>query len=93
MAAQALRTTDGSKFQLSSNLNDGSSNGQANAEDFALNGEYNQDFTPRWFSFGQGDYLRDRLANLSSRGSLFSGIGRHVVKNGTSTWDLSAGLG
>lgn len=93
LAAQALRTTDDSKFQLSGNANYGRSNGQANAENVSLNGEYNRDFTPRWFSFGQADYLRDRLANLSSRSSLFSGVGRHVIKSGTSTWDLSAGLG
>ena len=88
-----VRATADSKWQFGGKALWGRTDGITTAENAELGTQYDLDFTPEWFSLGKADYLRDRLANVSSRVSLFGGVGRHVIKTDTLTWDLSVGLG
>lgn len=69
------------------------SDGETNTERFALGTQYTRDLNPVWFGWGSADALRDKLANLSSRLSVASGVGYHLIKNDTTTFDVSGGLG
>jgi putative salt-induced outer membrane protein len=93
LTGDGVRATADSKWQFGGKALWGRTDGITTAENAELGTQYDRDFTPEWFSLGKADYLRDRLANVSSRVSLFGGVGRHVIKTDTLTWDLSAGLG
>jgi putative salt-induced outer membrane protein YdiY len=93
ISGDGVRATDDSKWQIGGKALRSSSEGVKTAENYALGTQYNRDVTPLWFGFGKADFLRDRLANVSSRVSLFGGVGRHLVKTDALTWDVSAGLG
>jgi putative salt-induced outer membrane protein len=93
LTGDGVRATADSKWQFGGKALWGRTDGITTAENAELGTQYDCDFTPEWFSLGKADYLRDRLANVSSRVSLFGGVGRHVIKTDTLTWDLSAGLG
>lgn len=93
LSGDGVRATTDSKWQFGGHALWGRTDGVTTAENLALGTQYDRDFTPEWFGFGKADYLRDKPANVSSRYSLFSGVGNHVVKSDTLTWDLSAGVG
>lgn len=93
VSGDAVRATGDSKWHLFGKALRSTSEGERTAENLGLGTQYDQDITPEWFALGKADFLRDRLANLSSRVSVFGGAGRHLVKSETTTWDLSAGLG
>ena len=93
LSGDGVRKTEQDKWQFGGKALRSSSNGARSAENVSLGTQYDRDLTPEWFALGKADALHDKLANLSSRVSLFGGAGRHVVKTDTSTWDVSAGLG
>jgi len=93
LSGDGVRATEHDKWQFGGKGLRSSSNGARSAENFALGTQYDRDVTPQWFVLGKADGLHDKLANLSSRVSLFGGAGRHVVKSDELTWDVSAGLG
>ena len=93
LSGDGVRATGSSKWQFGGKALRGRSQGAQTADTLALGTQYDFDWTPQWYGFGKADFLRDRLANVSSRASLFGGAGRHVVKTDRLTWDLSAGLG
>ncbi|WP_326535623.1 DUF481 domain-containing protein [Pseudorhodoferax sp.] len=67
--------------------------GETQTERYALGTQYTRDLTPTWFGFGSLDALRDKLANISLRSSVASGVGYHVLKNDRHSFDVSGGLG
>lgn len=93
LSADGVRATEQDKWQFGGKGLRSSSNGARSAENFSLGTQYDRDLTPEWFALSKVDALHDKLANLSSRTSLFGGAGRHVVKTDALTWDVSAGLG
>ena len=93
ISADGVQATGNSKWQIGGKALWGRADGLTTAKSLALGTQYDRDFAPQWFGFGKADFLRDELANLASRASLFGGVGRHVIKTDTLTWDLSAGLG
>lgn len=92
-AAEAVEATADSKLQFDGRALWSRSNGQRTAANAEATAQYNRDLTPRWFELATGDALRDELANLSLRSSVFGGFGRHVVKSDPFNFDLSAALG
>ena len=46
----------------------------------------------RNFAFGNGDWLRDRFANLGRRTTVSTGLGHHLVKNLVLDWDVFGGV-
>jgi putative salt-induced outer membrane protein len=93
ISGDGVRATDDSKWQFGGKALRSSSEGTRTAENYALGTQYNQDISPLWFGFGKADLLRDKLANVALRASLFGGVGRHLVKTDALTWDVSAGVG
>jgi len=93
LSGDGVRATADSKWQFGGKANWGRTEGVTTVENLALGTQYDKDITPDWFGFGKADYLRDKPANVSTRASLFGGVGRHVVKTDTLTFDVSAGLG
>jgi putative salt-induced outer membrane protein YdiY len=93
LSGDAVRATADSKWQLGGKANWGRTEGVTTVENLAFGTQYDQDITPNWFGFGKADVLRDRPANVSTRASLFGGVGRHVIRTETLTFDVSAGLG
>lgn len=93
LSGDGVKATADSKWQFGGKANWGRTEGVTTVENLALGTQYDKDITPKWFGFGKADYLRDRPANVSTRASLFGGVGRHVVRTDTLTFDLSAGLG
>jgi putative salt-induced outer membrane protein len=93
LSGDGVRATADDKWQFGGKSLYARSEGNVTADNLALGTQYDRDFTPLWFGFGKADYLRDRPANVSLRASLFGGVGRHLIKTDTLTWDLSAGLG
>ena len=90
---QAVRVDADSKFLFGGKAVQAKTNHDTTAENITLGSQYDKDLTPLWFGFAKGDFLRDKPANVTSRTSLFGGVGRHVVKSDALTFDLSAGLG
>lgn len=93
ITGDGVQATADSKWRFGGQALRGRSEGATTAESLALGTQYDRNITEQWFGFGKADYLRDKLANLSSRMSLYGGAGYHVVKSEPLTWDLSAGLG
>jgi putative salt-induced outer membrane protein len=93
LSGDGVKATADSKWQFGGKANYGRTEGVTTVENLAVGTQYDQDITPLWFGFGKADYLRDKPANVSTRASLFGGVGRHVVRTDTLTFDVSAGLG
>jgi putative salt-induced outer membrane protein YdiY len=60
---------------------------------YAFGTHYQRDINERIFGFGQFDALKDEPSNLSSRLSVGTGLGYHVIKQDNVTWDVSTGVG
>lgn len=69
------------------------SDGETTGDQIGLGSRYDRDIDERRFGFGQVDFLRDRPANLLRRGSIAGGLGYHVFKTDTLSWDVFGGLG
>ena len=93
LAGEAARVSAIDKWTFLGQAAYAHSDGETNTERFALGTQYTRDITPVWFGFGSLDGLRDKLANLSSRASVASGVGVHVIKNDQHSFDVSGGLG
>ena len=93
VTAETVRTTATDKFRLTGKALYTRDNHVTTAENATLATQYDRDFNPTYFGFGSGDYLRDTFANISARVAVHAGVGQHVVKRDTLTFDISAGLG
>lgn len=93
LSADSVRATEIDKWSFTGRALYARTEGATTGERVALGSQYNRDFTPRWFGFATVDALRDRPANLSSRGSLGAGAGLHAYRGEAGFWDVSAGLG
>ncbi|HKX42315.1 MAG TPA: DUF481 domain-containing protein [Burkholderiaceae bacterium] len=93
ISGDGVRATADSKWQLGGKALRANTNGARSAENITLGTQYDRDLTPQWFALGKADALHDKLANIASRVSIFGGLGRHVLKSDSLTWDVSAGLG
>jgi len=93
ISGDGVRATADSKWQIGGKALRANTNGARSAENVLLGTQYDRDVTPQWFTLVKADVLHDKLANISSRASIFGGLGRHLAKSETLTWDVSTGLG
>lgn len=93
LAAEGARQTSGDKWTWGAKADHARSAGVATTDRYGLRTQYNRDISPDWFGFGSGETLRDKLANIASRYSVASGVGRHVWREESGFFDVSAGLG
>lgn len=92
VTGDAVQVREDSKWALHVQSFYSRNNGSVTADNLGANVQRDQDFTPDWFGYARGDYLRDKPANLTYRASASSGVGRHMVRDDTNTFDLSTGL-
>lgn len=88
-----VRKTQSDKWTFYGKALRARSDGNTTGEQLGLGTRYEADINERVFGFGQGDYLRDKPANLARRLSLGAGFGYHVIRADALTWDVFSGLG
>ena len=93
LAAEGARQTSDDKWTWDAKADHARSAGVATTDRYGLRSQYNRDISPDWFGFGSGETLSDELANIAARYSLASGVGRHVWREESGFFDVSAGLG
>jgi putative salt-induced outer membrane protein YdiY len=93
VSGEAARVSDIDKWTFAAQSAYARNDGKTETERYALGTQYARDLTPTWYGFGSLDALRDKLANLSLRSSVASGIGYHVLKSERHSFDVSGGLG
>ena len=89
----AVRATDLDKWSAYGNGNYGRSNGVTTAEQTRLGGRYDRNLSPVYFGYGALDLENNRFANLALRSMLSAGMGWHVIKSPSTTFDVLGGLG
>ena len=92
LGIEAAKVTTLDKWVLRGQVASARNSGTVTTERYLGSAQYNRDFNPDWFGFGSGDFLRDELANIDLRGTVASGVGRHIYRSDRHTFDLSAGL-
>lgn len=58
-----------------------------------LGGRYDFNLGPQWFSFGAAEGETNKAGGVRDRYNLTGGVGYHLVKNDTHSWDVFGGLG
>ncbi len=91
--AEGIQLTDYSKWMLIGRSLYAENDEGTTAASLALGTQYDRDLNPDYFAFGKLDYLRDKPANIQSRGSVYSGLGRHLIRNDRHNWDAIVGVG
>ena len=89
----AVRATAGDKTSLYAAAQYAKSDGTTTGERIRLGGRQDHDLSERLFGFGGIDLERDKFANLKLRGQLSGGLGWHLVKTDTTSFDVFGGLG
>jgi putative salt-induced outer membrane protein YdiY len=90
---EAIQLTDHSKWTLLGRGLYAENDTGVSAASLAGSTQYDRDIDRDHFAFGKLDFLRDKPANLLSRLSAYTGLGRHLVRNDKHTWDAIIGLG
>ncbi len=93
LTGESVLATPDSKWSINGRALQSRFNGQTTADNSALGTQYDQSLSGPWFAFAKADYLRDRRANLSARTSGSAGLGKHLLRSETHTFDVSTGLG
>lgn len=93
MSGDAVRATDRDKWSAYLNSSYARSAGVTSAEQARLGGRYDRNLGPAYFAYGGLDVEHNRFANLEPRSMLSAGLGWHVLKSPTTTFDLFGGLG
>ncbi|GCL63748.1 DUF481 domain-containing protein [Pseudaquabacterium pictum] len=91
--ADAVRATDRNKLSLYGNLQYARSGGTTTADQLRLGTRYDQNLGTQLFGFGGLDLERNKFANLNLRAQLSAGLGWHLIKSPSTTFDLFGGLG
>lgn len=92
-AVDEARTTDANKVSLFGSALYGSSQGKKTADKIRLGSRYDHNLTGDYFGFGLLEFEKDSLANLNLRSGVGAGLGYHLIKNDSNTFDIFGGLG
>jgi putative salt-induced outer membrane protein YdiY len=93
LTADGVRATDNDKLSLYGNLQYARSNGTTTADQLRLGTRYDRNLGAQLFGFGSLDLERNKFANLDLRAQLGAGLGWHVIKSPSTTFDVFGGLG
>lgn len=88
----AVRATEQDKATLYGAALYARSEGVTSGEQLRGGGRYDSDLTPVVFGFGGLDMERNRFANLKLRAQGSAGLGYHLTKTASVTWDVFGGL-
>lgn len=92
LTGDAVRVTDQNKISLYGNAQYARSDGVTTSEQVRLGGRYDHNIGSAYFAFGGLDFERNKFSNLKLRSQLSGGLGWHVVKSPTTTFDVFGGL-
>lgn len=92
LTGDAVRVTDQNKISLYGNAQYARSEGVTTSEQVRLGGRYDHNIGSAYFAFGGLDFERNKFSNLKLRSQLSGGLGWHVVKSPTTTFDVFGGL-
>ena len=90
---EMLRLTKDDKLRIYATGLYGSVSGKENTNLIRGGGRYDYNLTPHVFGFGGLDLERDKIGNLQLRAAPSLGLGYHVIKSDTTTFDVFAGAG
>jgi putative salt-induced outer membrane protein YdiY len=93
LGGEGVQATDGWKTTVRGSGLYTRSGGVATGERLRLGVRHDRQIDARWFGFGGLDAERDKFANVALRAQASGGLGLHVVRTDTSTWDVFGGLG
>lgn len=94
LTGEAVRQTDNSKWGMAGRAFYARAEEGATAANLALGTQYDRDLiNSDYFGVTKVDYLRDRPSNINTRVSAYGGVGRHLIRNDSNTWDTFIGLG
>lgn len=88
----AVRATSEDKASLYINGLYAKTDDETTAKQLRFGGRYDHNLTPRVFGFGGLDFETNKFANLDWRSQVLGGLGYHVVKSDTTTFDVFGGL-
>jgi len=93
LSADATRLSASDKFATHLRVLSGRADGKTSAALLNASARYDRDFQKRWFSFVQGDYLRDRPSNIAHRTSVGVGVGYRLDESARASWSVLGGFG
>jgi putative salt-induced outer membrane protein YdiY len=89
----AVRATKQDKWGFAASSLYAKSGGVITADQMRGGTRYDYNVTEDWFGFGSFELERDKVAALKLRSNVGAGLGFHVIKNDSTTFDLFAGAG
>lgn len=92
LAGDGVRATEQLKSTVYGTLQLARKGDLTTAEAARLGGRQDWNLNPRSFAYGSLDLERNRFANLSLRSQLSGGLGWHLLKLPTRTWDVFGGV-
>ncbi|MBU0688589.1 MAG: DUF481 domain-containing protein [Gammaproteobacteria bacterium] len=92
ISVDEARTTDANKLSAYASALYGKSQGVVTADKTRLGSRYDHNLSAKLFGFGQLEFEQDRMANLDLRSSVAAGLGYHVLKQESVTFDVLGGL-
>jgi putative salt-induced outer membrane protein YdiY len=92
LSADEARTTDINKLSAYASVLYGKTQDIVSADKTRLGSRYDHNLSTQLFGFGLVEFEQDRMANLDLRTGLGGGLGYHVLKDETDTFDLFGGL-
>ena len=90
---EMVRLTKSDKARVYATGLYGKNNGVEAANLIRAGGRYDHDLTPAVFGFGGIDFERDKIGNLKFRWAPSVGLGLHVIKSDSTTFDVFGGVG
>lgn len=88
-----VRATDQDKLSFTGSAQYARTEGVTTGERARLAGRYDRNLDARWFGFGGMGLEHDKFTNLQLRTLVEGGLGAHLVKSESSSWDVFTGLG
>jgi len=92
LTGDAVRVTDKDKISLYGNAQYARTEGVTTGEQMRLGGRYDLNLGSAYFAFGGLDFERNKFSNLKVRSQLSAGLGWHVLKSPSTTFDVFGGL-
>lgn len=94
VTGEGVKQTDRSKWGMAGRGFYSRGEAGTTAANLALGTQYDQDLINNdYFGVTKIDFLRDRPSNVNTRLSAYGGLGRHLIREDTNTWDVFGGLG
>lgn len=81
-----------SKTKVGANAQIGRDKGAQTANNYGLFGQYNYNFTDKYYWYVKGAYDSDKIADLDRRVTVGPGLGRYLVESEKTTLDFELGL-